>query len=189
VTTPLALDLTLLPVALAGGGAPLLKRLALLDAEQVPDLAIYAPEPGPDLVAAAGSRLMPRLPTQAEIGACRILFVAGLDPDIAAGLAADARRLRVLVNVEDVLPLCDFHVPAILRRGDLAVSISTGGASPTLARRLRAWLGEALPEAWEERIARIAALRATLRADGASPAAVMQATDSLIDREGWLPRP
>jgi precorrin-2 dehydrogenase/sirohydrochlorin ferrochelatase len=189
VTTPLALDLTLLPVALAGGGAALLKRLRLLDAERVPNLVIYAPDPEPALAAAAGPRLTPRLPTGVEIGAYRILFVAGLEPDIAAGLAAEARRLRVLVNVEDVLPLCDFHVPAILRRGDLAVSISTGGASPTLARRLRAWLGDALPEAWEERIARIAALRSALRAEGASPAAVMQATDALIDREGWLPRP
>jgi precorrin-2 dehydrogenase/sirohydrochlorin ferrochelatase len=93
------------------------------------------------------------------------------------------------VNVEDMPPLCDFHVPAILRRGDLAVSISTGGASPTLSRRLRAFLGEALPAEWEERLRRISALRETMRADGATPAEIMKATEALIDTEKWLPLP
>jgi precorrin-2 dehydrogenase/sirohydrochlorin ferrochelatase len=189
MTVPLALDLALLPVALVGGGAALLKRLTLLDSEAVPGLTIYAPDPDPVLIAAAGKRLVARLPNDGEIAALRVLFVAGLDPDLSAGLAALARAHRVLVNVEDMLPLCDFHVPAILRRGDLALSISTGGASPTLARRLKSWLAELLPESWADRIARITALRQELRATGATPAEVMAATDALIAEEGWLPRP
>jgi precorrin-2 dehydrogenase/sirohydrochlorin ferrochelatase len=188
VTVPLALDLAALPTLVAGAGAPLLKRLALLDAERVPALVVHAPDPSPEFRAAAGSRLIERLPTDAEIAGVRVLFVAGLPPDQGARLAAVARRHRVLVNVEDVPPLCDFHVPAIIRRGDLAVSISTGGASPTLARRLRAYLGAMLPEEWAERIERIAALRARMRADGATPPQVMAATDALIDGEGWLPQ-
>lgn len=185
MTVPLALDLALLPVVLAGGGAPLIKRLTLLDSEGVPDLKIYTQE----AVATAGSRLISRLPTEAEIAACRVLFVAGLGPGQSAELAAVARRHRVLVNVEDALTLCDFHVPAILRRGDLAVSISTGGGSPTLSRRLRAYLGELLPQEWDERIKRIAALRAEMRAGGAGIAEVAQATDRLLNEEGWLPPP
>jgi len=183
MTVPLALDLALLPVALAGGGAPLIKRLTLLDSEGVPDIKIFSTE----AIAGAGDRLIPRLPTEADIAACRVLFVAGLPHDQSAELAATARRHRVLVNVEDTLPLCDFHVPAILRRGDLALSISTGGSSPTLSRRLRAYLGEQLPPEWGERIKRIAALRADMRAKGAGMADVTQATDQLIDEEGWLP--
>jgi precorrin-2 dehydrogenase/sirohydrochlorin ferrochelatase len=186
---PLALDLAMLPVALAGGGKPLLKRLTLLDGEAVPYLAVYAPDADLDLVAAAGPRLIPRLPTDNEIASYRVLFVAGLDNDRAEELAARARAHRVLVNVEDVLPFCDFHVPAILRRGDLAISISTGGASPTLSRRLKSWLGQVLPDVWAARTARVASLRQSLRAQGAGPAEVMAATDALIEAEGWLPRP
>jgi precorrin-2 dehydrogenase/sirohydrochlorin ferrochelatase len=189
MTVPLALDLALLPVVLTGAGPALIKRLMLLDGERVPGLTIYAPEPEPQLTELAGGRLVARLPVEDEIAACRVLFVAGLSLTRSAELAALARNHRVLVNVEDMPPLCDFHVPAILRRGDLAVSISTGGASPTLSRRLRAYLGEALPPEWDERLRRIGALRETMRADGASPAEIMKATEALIDSEKWLPSP
>ena len=188
MTVPLALDLGLLPTALVGGGPPLIKRLTLLDGEQVANLKIYAPAPDAAVTKAAGARLVPRLPTEADIAACRVLFVAGVPPDQSAELAAKARAHRVLVNVEDALPLCDFHVPAILRRGDLALSISTGGASPTLSRRLRAYLGDLFPETWAERIQRIAAMRSDLRAKGTPIGDVAAATDRLIDEEGWLPR-
>jgi precorrin-2 dehydrogenase/sirohydrochlorin ferrochelatase len=187
MTVPLALDLALLPVALAGAGPALVKRLTLLDGERVAGLTIYAPDPEPALAHAAGGRLIPRLPTTDEIAACRVLFVAGLPFTQSAALAATARDHRVLVNVEDTLLLCDFHVPAILRRGELAISISTGGSSPTLARRLRSYLGDRLPPEWAERITRIAMLREDLRAKGAGMAEVTEATDALIDEEGWLP--
>ena len=187
MTVPLALDLAVLPVALTGAGPALLKRLTLLDGESVPNLHIYAPEPDEALTLAAGPRLIPRLPTEAEIAGYRVLFVAGLPQAGSEHLAALARTHRVLVNVEDTLPLCDFHVPAILRRGDLAISISTGGGSPTLARRLRFYLGELFPPEWAERIRRIAAERERLRGGGASMAEVTAETNALIDSEGWLP--
>lgn len=185
MTVPLALDLGLLPTALAGSGPALLKRLTLLDGEQVPNLKIYSADAA--VAHAAGDRLVPRLPTDVEIAACRVLFVAGLPHEQSAALAATARAHRVLVNVEDTLPLCDFHVPAILRRGDLALSISTGGASPTLSRRLRAYLGDLFPEVWAERLGQVASIRTAMRDAGASMSEVATATDRIIDDEGWLP--
>ena len=188
MTTPLALDLASLRTALAGAGPALLKRLTLLDAESLPDLRIYAPEPNAEVAAAAGPRLIPRLPAETEIAACRVLFVAGLPLAQSAELAATARAYRVLVNVEDTLPLCDFHVPAILRRGDLALSISTGGGSPTLSRRLRSYLAELFPAVWAKRITRIATMREEMRREGASMAEVAERTNAVIDEEEWLGR-
>jgi precorrin-2 dehydrogenase / sirohydrochlorin ferrochelatase len=49
----------------------------------------------------------------------------------------DAERRAMLVNVVDVPPLCNFILPAILRTGPLAIAISTAGASPALAKRIR----------------------------------------------------
>jgi precorrin-2 dehydrogenase/sirohydrochlorin ferrochelatase len=187
MTVPLALDLALLPVVLTGSGAALIKRLTLLDSENVAGLKVYGPSPQPDLIEAAGERLVPRLPDETEIAACRVLFVAGLPFAQSAELAAIARNLRVLVNVEDTLSLCDFHVPAILRRGDLAISISTGGGSPTLSRRLRGYLGTLFPPEWADRIQRIATQREKMRRDGASMGDVSAETNALIDKEGWLP--
>jgi precorrin-2 dehydrogenase/sirohydrochlorin ferrochelatase len=188
MTVPLALDLASLPTALTGTGPALLKRLTLLDSESVPNLRVYAPDPDAAVARAAGPRLIPRLPAEAEIAACRVLFVAGLPLDRSAELAALARTHRVLVNVEDTLPLCDFHVPAILRRGDLAISISTGGGSPTLARRLREYLAALFPDVWAERIARIAGMREQMRREGATMGEVAAKTDAVIDGEGWLRR-
>jgi precorrin-2 dehydrogenase/sirohydrochlorin ferrochelatase len=186
MTVPLALDLALLPTALVGAGPALAKRLAVLDGESVPGLTIYAPDADPALRAAAGGRLAERLPTEAEIASFRVLFIAGLPETESARLVGLARDHRVLVNAEDVMPLCDFHMPSILRRGDLSIAISTGGKSPTLARRLRAYLERMLPAEWSERLGRIAEQRDTMRRSGATPGEVMAATDALIDREGWL---
>src|SRR5579871_6206317 len=64
-----------------------------------------------------------------------VLFIAGLDSEVAMALAGRARAAGILVNVEDFPELCDFHVPAIVRRGELLLTASTGGRAPGLARR------------------------------------------------------
>lgn len=56
---------------------------------------------------------------------------------VNAAVAAEARRQRIPVNVADDPQRCDFIVPAVVRRGPLLIAISSGGASPALARRLR----------------------------------------------------
>ena len=52
----------------------------------------------------------------------------------------------MLVNVVDVPPLCNFILPAILRTGPLAIAISTAGASPALAKRMKREIGELFGE-------------------------------------------
>src|SRR6478609_4386662 len=51
--------------------------------------------------------------------------------------ADDAERRAMLVNIVDVPPLCNFILPAIVRTGPLAIAISTAGASPALAKRMK----------------------------------------------------
>lgn len=63
-----------------------------------------------------------------------------------------ARDRRVLVNVMDDVANCDFAAPAVVRRGDLAIAISTGGRSPAAAKRLREMLGDRFGPEWEELI-------------------------------------
>jgi len=65
------------------------------------------------------------------------LVVAGGPPEVNAAVADEARRERILTNVVDDLGRCDFIVPAVARRGPIMIAISTQGASPALARRLR----------------------------------------------------
>jgi precorrin-2 dehydrogenase/sirohydrochlorin ferrochelatase len=64
-------------------------------------------------------------------------------------IARAARARGVLVNVMDDVPNCDFAAPAVVRRGDLVLAISTGGRSPALARRLREELEARFGPEWE----------------------------------------
>jgi precorrin-2 dehydrogenase/sirohydrochlorin ferrochelatase len=68
-------------------------------------------------------------------------------------IAREARARGVLVNVMDDIPNCDFAAPAVVRRGELLLAIGTGGASPTLAKRLREDLAERYGEHWGELVA------------------------------------
>jgi len=73
----------------------------------------------------------------------------------------------VLLNAADDPPRCDFILPAVLRRGDLQIAISTGGRSPALARWVREDLERRLPAEYGELLALVAELRAELRREGA----------------------
>src|SRR6185312_15265362 len=59
------------------------------------------------------------------------------DTDVNIAVFEDAERRAMLVNVVDVPPLCNFILPAIVRTGPLAIAISTAGASPALAKRIK----------------------------------------------------
>ncbi len=72
------------------------------------------------------------------------------DPAERSAIAREARDRGVLVNVMDDIPNCDWAAPSIVRRGELALAISTGGASPTLAKKLRLQLLATFGEEWAE---------------------------------------
>jgi uroporphyrin-III C-methyltransferase/precorrin-2 dehydrogenase/sirohydrochlorin ferrochelatase len=65
-------------------------------------------------------------------------------------MARVARDRGVLVNVMDDIPNCDWAAPSIVRRGELVLAISTGGASPALAKKLRLQLSATFAEEWAE---------------------------------------
>jgi len=68
------------------------------------------------------------------------------DTDVNISVYEGAERRAMLVNVVDVPPLCNFILPAILRTGPLAIAISTAGASPALAKRMKREIAESFGE-------------------------------------------
>ncbi len=68
------------------------------------------------------------------------------DTDVNIAVYDDAERRAMLVNVVDVPPLCNFILPAIVRTGPLAIAISTAGASPALAKRIKREIAEQFGE-------------------------------------------
>ncbi len=75
-----------------------------------------------------------------------IVIASTSDTDVNIRVYEDAERRAMLVNVVDVPPLCNFILPAIVRTGPLAIAISTAGASPALAKRIKAEIAEEFGE-------------------------------------------
>jgi precorrin-2 dehydrogenase/sirohydrochlorin ferrochelatase len=71
-----------------------------------------------------------------------MVIAATGDTEVNIRVYEDAERRAMLVNVVDVPPLCNFILPAIFRSGPLAIAISTAGASPALAKRIKAEIAE-----------------------------------------------
>ena len=184
---PVVLDLARLPVALVGSAGAALGRLAGLDAAGASTVTVFCREPDSALTAAAGTRLVLRHPNTSDLSRARVLLVCGLEDGPASELAAAARAIGVLVNVEDRRQWCDFHLPSISRRGELSIAVSTDGRSPGLARRVRRFIESQIGPEWVDRLAEIADKRAAWRASGRDASTVARLTDELIDRRGWLP--
>lgn len=130
---PISLDVTGRRCVVVGGGD--------LAAEKVSALS----DAGADVVP------VPKDAYRADLLDGAFLAIStGEDATDPVAFFADAEERGVLVNVMDDIPRCHFAFPAIVRRGDLKVAISTAGRAPALARRLRLRLEEELPQALGE---------------------------------------
>ena len=104
------------------------------------DVTLVAPEAGQELtqLALEGSiRWEQREYRPEDLEGTFMVIACTDDTDINIGIYEDAERRAMLVNVVDVPPLCNFILPAIVRTGPLAIAISTAGASPALAKRMK----------------------------------------------------
>ena len=137
---PLFADLTGREVLVVGGGEVAARKVAaLLRAGALVRLHAHAVL-HPDIIEALAAGRIVRLGGDfdpAWLDAVWLAVAATDDPAFNAGLAAEAGRRRRLVNVVDDAVLSSFQVPAVVDRAPLVVAISSGGAAPMLARRVR----------------------------------------------------
>jgi precorrin-2 dehydrogenase/sirohydrochlorin ferrochelatase len=130
-------------VVIGGGEVGLEKVEGLLACDG--DVTLIAPDAVPELRALAGDgsiRWEQRGYETGDLEATFIAIAATSDTDVNIRVYEDAERRAMLVNVVDVPPLCNFILPAIVRTGPLAIAISTAGASPALAKRIKAEIAE-----------------------------------------------
>lgn len=186
---PVLLDLNELTIIVVGNDREAVRRIGLLDDANPSDLRVFSDQPTPALETAARGRLTRRLPVLEDIPARSILFIGDLSDEQSAHFVELGRRAGALVNVEDKTGMCDFHSTTPIRRGDLIVTISTGGRSPGLAARLRRFLEQIIGPEWSGRLERMTEERTRWRQAGLGHAEVKRLTGELIDREGWLVLP
>jgi precorrin-2 dehydrogenase/sirohydrochlorin ferrochelatase len=109
-------------------------RVVLVSPRAVPELE--------ELAAEGSIEWIRREYETADLEATFIAIAATEDTDVNIRVYEDAERRAMLVNIVDVPPLCNFILPAIVRTGPLAIAISTAGASPALAKRIKAQVAE-----------------------------------------------
>jgi siroheme synthase-like protein len=100
-----------------------------------------------------------------------LVFVATDNSEINAAVFSEARSLRIWVNSADDPDHCDFILPAVIRRGDLTVAVSTGGASPAVTRAIREELDEYFTADYARFIQIAGEVRRELREKSVSPPA------------------
>jgi len=95
----------------------------------------------------------------------------------------EAQRRRVLCNVVDVPELCDFFYPAIVRRGDLQIAVSTAGQSPSLAQNIRKQLEKQFGRGYAEWVAELGETRRLILASELDKERKLALLHSLASRE------
>src|SRR5262245_1159163 len=131
-----------------GGGDVGLEKiegLVLGDAD-VHLVAPEATEDGASLAEGASTAGDRREFRDADLDGAFLAIAATSDTDVNIAVSEGAERRAMLVNVVDVPALCNFILPAIVRSGPLAIAISTAGASPALAKRMKREIAEAYGE-------------------------------------------
>jgi len=126
-------------LVIGGGDIGLEKVEGLLACDG--DVTLIAPTAHPALeeMAAEGSIKWEKRPYAgaADLEGIFMVIAATDDSEVNIGVFDDAEKRAMLVNIVDVPPLCNFILPAIVRTGPLAIAISTAGASPALAKRMK----------------------------------------------------
>ncbi len=180
---PIVLDMQTLPVTLIGNGGQAVKRLQMLLEAKVCQLRVFSPSAS-ESMCDMGYPIIERLPTVNELG--KIVFIVGLPSEQANTMFDLSRKVGALVNVEDVKSQCDFYMPSIVRRGDLCLSVSTSGASPSLGIKIKEFLEGKFGLEWAGYVEKISKYRKKLREDKLSMEEVKQRSDVFIEKQGWL---
>lgn len=169
---PLMLNVTGVPVMLVGDN--IADRVETLQEYGAADLHVFPLATLPGM--SDFDRIKPRL-----------VFIADADDDTASALRDLAHAVGAFVHVQDRIPLCDFHMPARIRRGHLQVTISTDGAAAGLSRVLRKHLETTVlgPE-WTARVAELAQARRQWKAEGLATHEIARRLEAFIADRRWL---
>ncbi len=164
----IALNLEGAPCLVVGGGTVALRKIEALIASGA-TIMVVSPDVAPEIEALEEVEIARRKFRVEDLRGRFLVISATDDRDVNELVAREARRQRMLVNVVDVPELCNFYVNAQVRRGDLTISVSTGGASPALAGKIRKDLERVYGEEYADFLLLMREYRPTIIREVADP--------------------
>ncbi len=164
------------------GGGRIAARKAHDLREAGAEVTVVAPEICPE-IGQMGSKLLRRPYLTSDLDGAFLAVAATDDEQLNARVSREARQKGVLVNVVDRPALCTFILPAVVRRGDLTIAVSTEGQCPALSSVLREELEQRFGPEWGRLVEFFGALRREMMARGATGEEIREAVRQLYSAD------
>ncbi len=166
---PIFLKMNLFETLIVGGGNVGLEKLHfLLKSSPNAIVTVVSKDFHPDLVDLSKTHLVRLVEKEFEVSDLnnkQLVIAATNSIEKNYEIWQSAKNQKILVNVADTPQLCDFYLGGIVSKGNLKVAISTNGKSPTMAKRIRQLLEEALPDNTDDLLNNLNIYRKTLKTD------------------------
>jgi precorrin-2 dehydrogenase / sirohydrochlorin ferrochelatase len=167
---PVFLKLESLQTLIVGGGNVGLEKLTALlknsPAARVTMVARTIQHPIKELAAQhAGVKLVERNFKLWDLWEKDLVLLATDNRQLHETIRNFARSRRLLINVADTPELCDFYLGSVVTKGNLKIGVSTNGKSPTISKRIREYLDEALPDDTNSLLNNMQAIREKIKGD------------------------
>ncbi len=113
-----------------------------------------------------------------------LVILATDNPQLHANIKMITKQRRILCNVADTPHLCDFYLGSIVQKGDLKIAISTNGKSPTMAKRIREFLDDIIPDNIQNLLDNLREIRKSIQGDFQEKIRVLnEVTASLVEKK------
>ena len=155
-----------LKIVVVGGGRVAQRKVESL-LESGAEILVISPELTADLTKRFEQgeiKVLQRPYNKGDLADAWLVIAATGNKTIDEAISTEAKDNRILCNVVDDTQLCSFQVPSLLSQGNLQIAVSTGGASPALAKRIREKLEEEFGVYYEDFLTGISELRSHVKA-------------------------
>jgi siroheme synthase-like protein len=182
---PVFLKLENLHTVVVGAGAVGLEKLtALLFNSPAAAVTVISTEVLPAVRALASSHELINVIVKpfedSDLDTADLVIAATNDSELNKYIRQSAHERKLLINVADKPDLCDFYLGSVVQKGDLKLAISTNGKSPTIAKRLREVLNEAIPSDIDTTLQQMSAIRNNLTGDFTSKVKELNKVTALL---------
>lgn len=186
---PIFLKLNTLDVLLVGGGNVGLEKIsAMLQNSPEARITVVAPMILDSLREYIHNfeqvRIIEREFQEQDLDNRDLVILATDNPQLHADIKAITKQRRILCNVADTPHLCDFYLGSIVQKGDLKIAISTNGKSPTMAKRIREFLDDIIPDNIQNLLDNLREIRKSIQGDFQEKIRVLnEVTASLVEKK------
>ncbi len=166
---PIMVNMSNKPAVIIGGGEVAARKVSdLLDAGAL--VKVVSPDFNEEIIKASEFQcsklvLIKRKYEKNDLEGAFIVFSATNDAKVNAEVFREAEERGILINAVDDPPNCSFYIPSFVRKGDLLIALSTAGASPAMAARLRREIEKHIPEDIDLVLEKLKTARTLLKED------------------------